>query len=151
MSEIITGGYVELCDIVDGVCTALTLAIGFKSYAFNVEAETSTFTVDSAGDKATGSNAYAHSSVIVFHGNTGDNLVQIHAMNVGRHGVIAKCADGTYELLHMTNGGKAQSGRAAGTAYTDMNGSTITLTSNEVTYAPKISSAIVDALLIPAS
>ena len=177
MSEVITGGYDELCDVpggvdthyafplrdsngastidtytvVDGVVTALTLAIGFKSFAFNVEAETGSFTVDSIGDKATGSNAYAHSSVAIFHGNTGDNLVQIHAMNVGRHAIIHALADGTYELLHMTNGAKNQSGRASGTAYTDMNGTTLTLTSNEKLYAPKISSTIVDALLIPAS
>ena len=177
MSETISGGYNELCDVpggvdthyafplrdedgastiatytvVDGAVTALTLASGFQSFAFNVEAETGSFTVDSIGDKATGSNAYTHTSIMIFHGNTAENLVNIHAMNVGRHAVIHALADGTFELLHMTNGGKNQSGRASGTAYSDMNGTTLTLTSNEKLYAPKIPANIVEALLIPTS
>ena len=178
MSEVITGGYEEQCDVAGGVdkhydfptrangattidtyevdlltgtVTDLTLIAGYKSFPFTVEAETGSFTADSAGEKTAGSISYAHSSVCVFHGNTGDNLVNIHAMNVGRHAVIHALADGTYELLHMTNGAKNQSARASGTAYTDMNGTTLTLTSNEKLYAPKIPVALVEALLIPAS
>lgn len=178
MSEVITGGYEEDCDVAGGVdkhyafpvrhnkestidtyevdlatgeVTAITLKAGYKAFAFTVEAETGSFGAVSNGEKAAGSSAYTHTSTMVFHGNTGDNLVQVHAMNVGRHAVIHALADGTFELLHMTNGGKNASDRASGTAYVDMNGTTLTLTSNEKIYAPKISSTLVDSLLIPAS
>ena len=136
---------------VTGTVTDLTLVNGQKSFAFNIEQGTANFNVNSIGDKQSGSNAYTHTSTMVLHGNTGETLVNIHALNIGRHALIHKLADGSYELLHMENGAKNQSNRDSGTAYADMNGTTLTLTSDEKLYAPKIPESIVTSLLIPNS
>jgi len=138
-------------DETTGTVTDIQLVNGQRAFAFNVEQGTANFNSVSIGDKQSGSNAYTQTGTLVFHGNTGDQLVNIHAMNIGRHAVAYRMADGTYELGHMTNGAKGQSNRDTGTAYADMNGTTMTMTSDEKLYAPKISEALVLALLVPNS
>ena len=135
----------------NGAVTALTLVNGKKSHAFNVEVETANFTVDSVGEKTAGANAYTHTSTVVLHGNTAQDIVNVDNLDNGRHAVIHHLADGTYELLHMENGGKAQSSRASGTVYEDMNGTTLTITSKEKAPAYKIDESIVIALRTPLS
>ena len=138
-------------DTLGGNVTDLTLVNGKKAFVFNIEAETASFTDDSVGEKVAGSNAYTHTSTIVLHGNSADTIVNVENLDAGRHAVIHQMADGTYELLHMTNGGKSQSSRASGTVYEDMNGTTLTITSKEKKKARKVSQLIVDSLLIPNS
>jgi hypothetical protein len=72
-------------------------------------------------------------------------------MAKGRHAIIAKLNDDTYELFFRENGAKVTDDRATGTAYEDMNGTTLTFAGKEKTKALKIDSAIVLALLEPAS
>jgi len=142
---------VEAFTTSNGSVTDLDLINGQKAYTFNVEQETATFTVDSVGEKTAGSNAYSHTSTVVLHGNTASDIVEIDNLDKGRHAVIHQLTDGTYELLHMDNGAKCQSSRTPGTLYEDMNGTTLTFTSKETIPAYKISSTIVNALLIPDS
>lgn len=158
--EIVYGFAVKQCDgtsniatyeVTNGEVTALTLISGKQAYAFEVEVETANFQTESVGEKANGAAAYSHTSTIVLHRNLSSDIVNNDAMVKGRHAFIHKLNDGTYELVHMTNGAKCQVTRASGTSYEDMNGSTITATSREKTPAYKISSTIVDALLTPAS
>jgi len=134
-----------------GNVSILTLVDGKKAFTFNIEAETASFTDDSVGEKVAGSNAYTHTSTVVLHGNTAETIVNVENLDAGRHAVIHQMADGSYELLHMTNGGKSQSSRASGTVYEDMNGTTLTITSKEKKKARKISEEIVQSLLIPNS
>jgi len=138
-------------DTTGGNVTDLTLVSGKYAFAFNIEAETASFTDSSVGEKVAGSNAYTHTSTVVLHGNTADTIVNVENLDAGRHAVIHQLADGTYELLHMTNGGKSQSERASGTVYEDMNGTTLTITSKEKKKARKISEAMVQSLIAPAS
>lgn len=174
----ITSGYTKLCDetggvdkwywfalkdgttgasnvatytVVDGAVTALTLESGKYAYALNVEIETSTFTDTATGDRTNASYAREQQATIVLHGNTAEMIVQLEQASKGRICLIAKLADGTYELLFAENGGKSSDVRTPGTAYEDMNGNTLTITGKEKSKAPKISSAIVDALLVPTS
>jgi hypothetical protein len=65
--------------------------------------------------------------------------------------VIAELEDGTYEVLFLLNGGVIVDERTPGTAYEDMNGNTLTITGKEKGKAPKISEALVLALLEPVS
>ena len=173
----ITSGYNQICDLSGGVDTwyafslkdstgtsniatytvaagavsALTLVAGKYAYPFNVEMETSTFSDKAVGERANGAYGREQSATVILHGNTAQMIVQIEAFGQGRHVLIAKLNDGTYELLFATNGAKSTDERTPGTKFEDMNGNTLTFTGKEQTKAPKISSAIVAALLEPAS
>lgn len=135
----------------NGQVTGLTLVTGKYAYPFNVEMETSTFTDKSLGDRANGAYAREQSATVVLHGNTAEMIVMVEDIVKGRVGAIAKCNDGTYELLFAENGAKCNDERAVGTKYEDMNGTTLTFTGKEKQKACKISSSIVNALLEPAS
>jgi hypothetical protein len=173
----LTAGYTKKCDVAGGVdkihifpvkdgngvstiasytvaageVTALTLVSGKKAWTFNIEPETANFEAPSSGEAVAGSAAYTHTSNVTLHGSTAADGVLADQLVKGRHAVIHQMADGTYELLHMTNGGKAQVTRQSGTAYEDMNGRVVALTSKEKAGSVKISSVIVASLLEVAS
>jgi len=133
-----------------GEVTDLVLTTGKQANTFSVEQETATFNVTSVGEKTNGADAYTHTSTVIFHGNSADDIVRVDALNKGRHAFIHRLSDETYELLHMENGAKGSSDRAAGTLYEDLNGTTMTMTSKEKIPALKISESIVTSLLTPA-
>lgn len=135
----------------NGQVSALTLVTGKYAYPFNVEMETSTFTDKAIGERANGAYAREQSATVVLHGNTASMITMIEELSQTRVGAIAKCNDGTYELLFIENGAKCIDERAVGTKYEDMNGNTLTFTGKEKNKACKISSVIVEALLEPAS
>lgn len=135
----------------DGAITALTLVAGKYAFPFNVEMETATFTDTAIGERANGAYGREQSATVVLHGNTASMIVEIESLAKGRHALIAKLNDDTYELLFMENGAKVSDARTPGTAFEDLNGNTLTWTGKEKTKAMKISSAIVLALLEPAS
>ena len=173
----LTSGYNKICDLAGGVdtwyifankdsngdsnyatyveangeITDLTLVAGKYAFPFNVEIETSSFTDTAVGERANGSYAREQQATIILHGNTSTMIRDIEDMCKGRVTVIAKMNDGTYEVLFGVNGGKASNERASGTAFEDMNGNTLTITGKETVQAPKISSALVLALLAPTS
>lgn len=142
---------IDTLTVVDGAVTALTLVSGKYAYPFNVEMETATFTDTAIGERANNAYAREQSATVVLHGNTASMIVQIENLCKGRTTLIAKMNDGTYEVLFLYNGAKVSDERTPGTAYEDMNGNTLTFTGKETSKAPKISSAIVLALLEPAS
>jgi len=132
---------------VDGQVTALTLVTGKFAFPFNVEMETASFTDTAAGERTAGAYSRVQAGTAMLHGNTAAMITDIEAMGKGRHAVIAKLNDGTYELFFAENGAKVSDERATGTAYEDMNGTTLTFAGKEKTKACKISSTIVLALL----
>ncbi len=142
---------IDTLTVADGAVTALTLVSGKYAYPFNVEMETATFTDTAIGERANNAYAREQSATVVLHGNTASMIVQIENLCKGRTTLIAKMNDGTYEVLFLYNGAKVSDERTPGTAYEDMNGNTLTFTGKETSKAPKISSAIVLALLEPAS
>ena len=136
--------------VVAGEVTALTLTTGNQAFAFNVEMETSTFTDTSIGDRANGAYAREQEATIVLHGNTKEMIVNIEAMGKGRTAWIAKLNDGTYELLFAENGAKMSDARTPGQAYEDGNMNTLTATGKEKSKAPKLNSALIATLIVPA-
>jgi len=134
-----------------GNVTALTLVSGKYAYPLNVEIETATFTDTAVGERANKAYAREQSSTVILHGNTAAMINMIDVGAKGRIGLIHKLNDGTYEHLFLENGAKMTDERTPGTAYEDMNGNTLTFTGKEKTKAPKISSAIVTAMLAPTS
>lgn len=133
----------------DGEVTALTLETGKFAYPINVEQETSTFTDTAVGERTAGSYAREQSATVVLHGNTASMITSVEQLAKGRTCLIAKLNDGSYELLFSGYGGKCTDERAAGTAFEDMNGTTLTFSGKETYKALKISSTIVLALLQP--
>lgn len=131
----------------DGAVTTLTLKPGKFAFPFNVEMETASFTDTAAGERTAGAYSRTQAGTAMLHGNTAAMITDIEAMAKGRHAVIAKLNDGTYEIFFMENGAKVSDERATGTAYEDMNGTTLTFAGKEKTKACKISSTIVLALL----
>jgi hypothetical protein len=131
----------------DGEVTALTLVTGKYAFPFNVEIETASFTDTASGERTAGAYARTQAGTAMLHGNTAAMITDIEAMGKGRHAIIAKMNDGTYEIFFMENGAKVTDERATGTAYEDMNGTTLTFAGKEKTKACKISSTIVLALL----
>jgi len=171
----ITSGYNKLCDSPGGVdtfyafavkdstgasnyatftqangeVTALTLVATKYAFPFNVEIETASFTDTKAGERTNGAYARTQAGTVMLHGNTASMITDIEAMAKGRHAIIAKLNDDSYELFFAENGAIASDERATGTAYEDMNGTTITFAGKEKIKACKISSVIVEALLAP--
>ena len=131
----------------NGEVTALTLVTGKFAFPFNVEMETASFTDTGAGERTAGAYSRTQAGTAMLHGNTAAMITDIEAMGKGRHAIIAKMNDGTYEIFFMENGAKVTDERATGTAYEDMNGTTLTFAGKEKTKACKISSTIVLALL----
>ena len=135
--------------ITDGAVTAIELKAGKYAFPFNVEMETASFTDTAAGERTAGAYSRVQAGTAMLHGNTASMIVDIEALAKGRHAVIAKMNDDSYELFFMENGAKVTDERATGTAYEDMNGTTLTFAGKEKTKACKISSTLVMSLLEP--
>lgn len=135
--------------ILDGAVTAIELKAGKYAFPFNVEMETASFTDTAAGERTAGAYSRVQAGTAMLHGNTASMIVDIEALAKGRHAVIAKMNDDSYELFFMENGAKVTDERATGTAYEDMNGTTLTFAGKEKTKACKISSTLVMSLLEP--
>jgi hypothetical protein len=136
-------------DQADGVVTALTLKTGKYAFAFNVEIETASFTDTKAGERTAGAYSRTQAGTVMLHGNTASMITDVEALGKGRHAVIVMLNDDTYELFFAENGAVVSDERATGTAYEDMNGTTLTFSGKEKTKACKISSTIALALLAP--
>lgn len=167
----ITSSFVKICDTSGGVAkayawstvetdtltyatgtiSALTLNSGKYAYPIEFELGTSTYTDTAIGDRATSSYGRDQSATIVLAGNSAAYIANIESMAKGRTTIAFELNDGTYEVLFLENGAKLIDERAVGTNYEDMNGNTLTFTGKEKMKANKISSAIVLALLEPAS
>jgi len=132
-----------------GAVTALTLTALKFAYPINVEQETSSATDTGIGSRANGSYAREQSATTMLHGNTAPMIVSIEELAKGRTSIIAKLNDGSYELFFSQFGAKCIDERATGTAFEDMNGSTLTFSGKETYRSLKIDSAIVLALLAP--
>ena len=144
-------GNIDTLTVENGEVTALTLKAGKFAYAFNVEMETSTFNDVAIGERVNGAYAREQTATMVLFGNTKEMIVNLENLGRGRSVVIAKLNDETYEVLFIEKGAKMSDDRSPGQAYEDLNGNTLTFTGKERNKAPKIDSAIVAALLPPAS
>ena len=171
MSCEITTGYTKGCDSPGGVATvyawatanmasstsaageitALALDAGTYCFAFNVEIETATFNDKKVGERATSGYGREQSGTAVLHGNTASMIVNVENLAKGRHTVAVKLNDDTYEVFFFENGATVSDDRATGTAYEDMNGTTLTFAGKEKQKAMKISSSIILGLLSPLS
>ena len=105
--------------------TAITLKAGKYAYPFYVEQETSSLTVESAGEMANKSASYTFTGTAILHGNTPEIIETIDNMVKGRTVWIAKLNDGTYEVGGLFKGLKTNNSRSSGTAFEDLNGNTL--------------------------
>ncbi len=135
----------------DGTITALTLNSGKYAYPINFEIETSTYTDTAIGERANSSYGREQAASIMLAGNTAAMIANIEDIAKGRTTIAFELNDGTCEVLFLENGAKLLDERNVGTAYTDRNGTTLNFAGREKSKACKVSSAIILALLEPAS
>lgn len=117
-------------------------------YKVLVDVEMSDFQVQSIGTRENASAGFDITGNIKLAGNTAENIEQFEKLVNDRVCLIAKLNDGTFEVLGIDKGVKFNFTRTSGTKFEDMNGVTLTFTGREKKNAPKISSTIVDALLV---
>ena len=135
--------------VVDGEVTAISLRATTYVVPWTIEMETSMFGQSSAGERTAKSSSVTQTGTAVLSGYTASMVNSYNEMIKGRAFAIAKDNNGVYRLYFSKHGAKIQVEESTGTAYEDMNGSTLTFTSKDKDFAPVISSTLVNALLAP--
>ena len=115
----------------------MTMAIGKKAFQLTPDMESATAGLNGAHDRTNNSKMMTQTAMIIYFG------------------VIAKKSTPTgavYRHYGLVNGMTVESIEdVLGQVYEDMRGKTVNFVGKELIYAPSIGSALVDAILIPAS
>ena len=119
---------VDTMTISDFQVSALTLKSTAKAYKIAFEPQTSNFASNAVGSVENSSAAYEQTCEIKINKIDNNVLAQIDALTKGRHLVIIKKADGTYELYFHEGGAKFFANYTTGTAFEDPSGVTLTAT-----------------------
>jgi len=127
-------------------------AMTLKNYgaAFNLkfEAQTSNFSSNAVGSVENSSAAYEQSCEIKINKMDNNVLEQIDALTKGRHVVIAKKNDGSYEMYFHEGGAKFVVNYTTGTSLEDASGITITATHRQVSNMVLVSDTVITGLNI---
>lgn len=127
-------------------------AMTLKNYgaAFNLkfEAQTSNFSSNAVGSVENSSAAYEQSCEIKINKMDNNVLEQIDALTKGRHVVIAKKNDGSYEMYFHECGAKFVVNYTTGTSLEDASGITITATHRQVSNMVLVSDTVITGLNI---
>ena len=172
MCEITTGYTLPLCRSVGGIkkfiiynlenrssytiasniITAMSMDLGKQAYQFNVEMELSNVISTGTGSRPDFTFFYAQVATIVLADKTQANIDMLALLNKGRLGVIAFYENDLVRHFGLINGMMVDSDvDDSGTEFGNRNGDTLTLSGKEVSKAPTMSSALAEALLLPAS
>lgn len=140
----------------DGLSIAtITMAIGKKAFRLTPDMESATAGSQPAHSRENNSQMHPQTAMVVFKDDE-DTTVDICNLLLGGYfGVIAKKSTPTgavYRHYGLVNGLTVESIEdVLGQMYEDLRGKTINFVGKELIWAPSISSALVDAILIPAS
>src|SRR5690606_32075700 len=94
------------------------------AYKIAFEPQTSNFASNAVGSVENSSAAFEQTCEIKINKIDNNVLAQIDALTKGRHMVIVKKADGTYELYFHEGGAKFMANYTTGTALEDASGVT---------------------------
>jgi len=119
---------VDTMTVTDFQVSALTLKSNATAYKIAFEPQTSNFASNSVGSVENSSAAFEQTCEIKINKIDNNVLEQIDALTKGRHMVIVKKADGTYELYFHEGGAKFVANYTTGTALEDASGVTLTAT-----------------------
>ncbi len=126
----------------------LTLKSLAKAYKIAFEPQTSNFASNAVGSVENSSAAFEQACEIKINKIDNNVLKQIEALTKGRHMVIVKKADSTYELYFHEGGAKFVSNYSTGIAFEDPSGVTLTATHRQPSNMLIVSATVIATLNI---
>ena len=139
---------VDTLTVTDFQVSALTLKSTATAYKIAFEPETSNFSSNAIGSQENSSAAFEQACEIKINRIDNNVLAQIDALTKGRHMVIIKKADGTYELYFHEGGAKFVANYTTGTALEDASGVTLTATHRQTSNMLIVSETVMETLSI---
>ena len=139
---------VDTLTVTDFQVSALTLKSTATAYKIAFEPQTSNFASNSVGSVENSSAAYEQTCEIKINKIDNNVLEQVDALTKGRHMVIVKKADGTYELYFHEGGAKFVANYTTGTALEDASGVTLTATHRQPSNMLIVSATVIETLTI---
>ena len=139
---------VDTLTVTDFQVSALTLVSDAKAYKIAFEPETSNFSSNAIGSQENSSAAFEQACEIKINKIDNNVLEQIDALTKGRHMVIVKKADNTYELYFHEGGAKFVANYTTGTALEDASGVTLTATHRQTSNMLIVSETVMETLSI---
>jgi len=139
---------VDTLTVTDFQVSELTLKSNAKAYKIAFEPQTSNFASNAVGSQENSSAAYEQACEIKINKIDNNVLKQIDALTKGRHLVIIKKADGTYELYFHEGGAKFFANYTTGTAFEDPSGVTLTATHRQPSNMLLVSATVMSSLTI---
>jgi len=139
---------VDTLTVTDFQVSALTLKSTAKAYKIAFEPQTSNFASNAVGSVENSSAAFEQTCEIKINKVDNNVLAQIDALTKGRHLVIIKKADGTYEMYFHEGGAKFFANYTTGTAFEDPSGVTLTATHRQPSNMLLVSATVMASLSI---
>jgi|GEM_PF-1523671 len=139
---------VDTLTVTDFQVSALTLKSTAKAYKIAFEPQTSNFASNAVGSVENSSAAFEQACEIKINKVDNNVLAQIDALTKGRHLVIIKKADGTYEMYFHEGGAKFFANYTTGTAFEDPSGVTLTATHRQPSNMLLVSATVMASLSI---
>jgi hypothetical protein len=139
---------VDTLTVTEFQVSALTLKLYTTAYKIAFEPQTSNFASNAVGSVENSSAAYEQTCEIKINKIDNNVLKQIDALTKGRHLVIIKKADGTYEMYFHEGGAKFVADYSTGTAFEDPSGVTLTATHRQPSNMLLVSSTVIATLTI---
>ena len=139
---------VDTLTVTDFQVSALTLKSNATAYKIAFEPQTSNFASNAVGSVENSSAAYEQTCEIKINKIDNNVLKQIDALTKGRHLVIIKKADGTYEMYFHEGGAKFLANYTTGTAFEDPSGVTLTATHRQPSNMLLVSATVMVSLSI---
>ena len=139
---------VDTLTVTDFQVSALTLKSYTTAYKIAFEPQTSNFSSNAVGSVENSSPAFEQACEIKINKVDNNVLAQIDALTKGRHLVIIKKADGTYEMYFHEGGAKFLANYTTGTAFEDPSGVTLTATHRQPSNMLLVSATVMASLSI---
>ena len=139
---------VDTLTVTDFQVSELTLESYATAYKIAFEPQTSNFASNAVGSQENSSAAYEQACEIKINKIDNNVLKQIDALTKGRHLVIIKKADGTYEMYFHEGGAKFFANYTTGTAFEDPSGVTLTATHRQPSNMLIVSATVIATLNI---
>lgn len=139
---------VDTLTVTDYQVSALTLKTTAKAYRIAFEPQTSNFTSNTVGSWENSSAAFEQACEIKINKIDNNVLAQIDALSKGRHLVIIKKTDSTYEMYFHEGGAKFVANYSTGTALEDASGVTLTATHRQTSNMLLVSATVMGSLTI---
>ena len=139
---------VDTMTVTDFQVSALSLVSDAKAYKIAFEPETSNFSSNAVGSQENSSAAFEQACEIKINKVDNNVLKQIDALTKGRHMVIIKKADSTYELYFHEGGAKFVANYTTGTTLEDASGVTLTATHRQTSNMLLVSATVMTSLPI---